>query len=291
MEWSDVRVLLAALRSRNLSQAARQLGVDRSTASRRLLALEKSLGARLFVRTRDGLEPTAAALRLHGPAERMEAGAGELVQANLGAPGEGLGGVVRVATTEALAARLVSQGLLEVQDRYPELVVELLAGNKPLALPREADIAVRVSRLSGANLRVRCLARFEIGLFAARSYLRGRERPGRNALRGHDVLLPWGELASLPESRWLAGQPGVRVVLRANSMATLVAAAVAGRGLVPISTGWGSAEGLEHLFTLRHLPRRPVWLATHLAAEDRGAVRVVAKKIEELLRLPQRPEA
>ena len=60
MEWDDVRLFLALLDVRNLHDAGRRLGVDRSTVSRRLAGLERELGTQLFARTRDGLRPTAA---------------------------------------------------------------------------------------------------------------------------------------------------------------------------------------------------------------------------------------
>src|ERR1700744_6272891 len=106
MEWDDVRMLLALLRARTLHEAGDKLGVDRSTISRRLSALEKSLGAPLFTRTREGLRPTAAVERLRPHAERMEPEARALAHAAVAA--DHVTGVVRVATTEALATYLVA---------------------------------------------------------------------------------------------------------------------------------------------------------------------------------------
>src|SRR5207245_1224306 len=71
-DWDDVRVFLALWRARSLGQAASRLGVDISTASRRLAALEAQLGARLFERTRQGLAPTHAAEVIQPAAELME---------------------------------------------------------------------------------------------------------------------------------------------------------------------------------------------------------------------------
>ncbi|MCC6875776.1 MAG: LysR family transcriptional regulator, partial [Sandaracinaceae bacterium] len=53
--WDDARVLLALLRQRTLLAAGKSLGVNASTISRRLDALEEALGARLFDRTPEGL--------------------------------------------------------------------------------------------------------------------------------------------------------------------------------------------------------------------------------------------
>ncbi len=108
----------------------------------------------------------------------------------------------------------------------PQLSIELSSSNQPVDLLRgEADLAVRVSPLRHASLRVRCVARLKIGLFAAPADVARRGRPTTPAaLRGHDVLLPGGKLGGLPEARWLAAQPSVRVVFRSNSVPALLSA-------------------------------------------------------------------
>src|SRR5450432_1436358 len=82
VEWDDVRMLLALLRANNLHDAGARLGLDPSTVSRRLAALEHRLDQRLFARTRDGLRPTAAAERMRPYAETMEADAAACVRAS-----------------------------------------------------------------------------------------------------------------------------------------------------------------------------------------------------------------
>lgn len=281
-DWNDVRVLLGLMRASNLQEAASQLGVDRSTISRRIAALEKRLSTRLFSRTREGLRPTAAAQRLLPHAEKMEA---EL-QALSGAasdPDARPGGVVRVAATEAMATNLVTRGLLAVCDAYPELSLELLAGNRPVDVAKgEADIAIRLSPLKQASLKVRCVSRTKSGVYASPLYLRSRGQPrSGDDVEGHDVVLPSGELSGLPEGRWLGSRKGVRVAFRSNSMPALVRAASEGRGLVALGVSWGDTEPtLQRLFVLEHLAARPIWLVT--AGDVRPAVRVVAERIAQL---------
>ena len=62
--WDDLRVFLAILREGTFAAAGRRIGVNATTAARRLASLEASVGAQLFSRTRDGLVPTAAAERM-----------------------------------------------------------------------------------------------------------------------------------------------------------------------------------------------------------------------------------
>jgi DNA-binding transcriptional LysR family regulator len=283
LQWDDVRVLLALLRGKNLADGGARLGIDRTTVSRRLGALEKTLGVKLFARTREGLRPTAAAERLRAHAEAMETEATAL--AHVAAAGEQKAtGVVRVATTEAMSVWLVMQGLLAVRDQHPDLMIELLGGNRPVDLTRgEADVALRVSKVTEASLKVRCVARMAIGLFASPTYLRARGLPRTAAaLRGHDVLLPAAELANLPEAKWLAvrARDGARVVFRSSSMPALASAAAAGAGITALTLPWGDGDpGLERVMVIDDLPKRPIWLVTSAEATTRAAVRVVCDRI------------
>src|SRR5437763_8783070 len=177
VDWNDVRVLLALMRASSLQEAAGELGVDRSTISRHIATLEKRLSARLFSRTREGLRPTAAAQRLLPHAEKMEA---ELLALSGAAaePDARPGGLVRVAATEAMGTMLVARGLLSVCDEHPGLTLEILAGNRPVDIARrEADVAVRLSPLKQAELKVRCVARTRCGVYASPQYLRSRGQP------------------------------------------------------------------------------------------------------------------
>jgi DNA-binding transcriptional LysR family regulator len=285
MDWADLHTLLVLLRARTLQQAASALGVDRTTVGRRVDALEERLGAKLFVRTREGVRPTATAERLRPYAERMEVEAASLAQvARAGATVAT--GSVRVATTEALSTLLVTEGLLTLREQHPELVIELLGGNRPVDLTRgEADIALRLVPVKEAALRVRCVARLGFGLFAAPHYLHARGVPRSPAgLSGHDVLLPGGELAATPEAKWLAARPGVRVVFRSSSFPTLVEAAATGLGIVPLTLAWGDRDRrLTRLMPIDAVAKRGVWLVTKPEGALRAEVRVVGDRIAAIL--------
>lgn len=176
--------------------------------------------------------------------------------------------------------------MLSLRERHRGLVLELLGGNRPVDLTRgEADLALRVAPVREANVQVRRLASFPISLFASEAYVRARGAPADgDGLAGHDAVLPAGELAALPEARWLAARPGVRVGLRSNSMSALLAAALAGAGVCALSDAWGArVPGLVRLFALDACGARPLWLAIGPEAATRAAVRLVAAHVEEVV--------
>lgn len=61
-EWIDT--FLDLMDSRSFNRTAERLGITQSTVSARVKALEEAVGARLFLRSRAGTEPTTEALRL-----------------------------------------------------------------------------------------------------------------------------------------------------------------------------------------------------------------------------------
>ncbi len=285
LPWDDLRVLIALLRTRSLVGAAESLGLDRSTISRRVVSIERQIGAPLFLRTREGLRPAAAAERLRPHLERVEA---EILafQVALGSSDDGASGLVRVATSEAFATFLVQKGLLDLRRDHPGIVLELLGGNRPLdLLSGEADVALRFVPPKEAALKVRCVARMAFGLYGAPTYLRARGLP-RSAvdLAGHDVLVLSAELAMLPEGPWLEHQPGVHVAMRANSFPTLIAAAVEGHGLIVLPRPWGALEqGLDLLFPVPEIPERALWLVVQPEMARRPEVRIVVERLANIV--------
>ncbi len=71
--WDDLRILLASVRAGSVAVAARQLGFDRTTVSRRLAAFEEQTGSKLFDRLRGGILLTDEGSALVRGAEKAEA--------------------------------------------------------------------------------------------------------------------------------------------------------------------------------------------------------------------------
>jgi DNA-binding transcriptional LysR family regulator len=285
MDWDDVRVFAAVARARSLATGARDARIDRSTAGRRITSLERAVGARLFLRTRDGLRLSAAGERLLEHADRMSEAA-RAFESSATETGAAVSGTVRLATTEMLGALLLRAGLLQLRARHPNLDLELLAGNRVVDLARgEAELALRIAPVKEQSLRVRRVASLSFGMVASESYLTRRGRPRNDdELEGHDVVMYGGELAPLPESRWLASRRGVQVVLRTNSMTALLAAVAEGAGLTAISGRFAEQQlGLVRLWDVTALPQRRLWLAMHPDAAARPAVRVVADQVTAIL--------
>ncbi|HSN26734.1 MAG TPA: LysR family transcriptional regulator, partial [Kofleriaceae bacterium] len=124
MDWDDLKYLLAVADAGALAPAAKSMGVDPSTVSRRISALEKALGAELVARTPEGMTLTAAGHAAVAVARRID---GELsaLAAELAGSLEVPSGVARVSTTEAFATN-VMRAVAPLHAKFPRLQIEVV---------------------------------------------------------------------------------------------------------------------------------------------------------------------
>lgn len=230
LAWGDLRVLLAVLRDGSFTAAAKSLGIEQSTVSRRVAALEASLGVALFERTRRAPMPTEAALGLRDAASRVEAELTRLWDEAQGMRSSSVSGRVRVATTDEVAAHVIVPRVLPgLRAKYPELCVDLVTGYTAADLVgREADVAVRFFQTARGDLVGRRVARLPTVVLGAR-------RKAKSLRRTPLEALPWisVELSGLstPESRWLAARVPRPPVMVCSSYQVQLAAIRAGLGV------------------------------------------------------------
>src|SRR5262245_7064540 len=123
MEWSDVRVFLAVAEAGSLSAAARRLKLSQPTAGRRIQALERQLGFRLFDRGKDGLALTASGSELLPAATEM-ARAAEAMERQRPVLEGSLSGVVRIAAGGWMS-RFLGRRADELTEGLPGLRIEI----------------------------------------------------------------------------------------------------------------------------------------------------------------------
>ncbi|MDX5151215.1 MAG: LysR family transcriptional regulator [Acidiferrobacterales bacterium] len=171
MNWDDLRIFLAVARIGSLSGAARNLGVQHSTVSRRLQHLETSLGVRLLDKKRTGYELTAAGEDLREAALRMEREVLN-VDGTLQGLDANLRGTLRVTTVGNIASSFLMPMLSRFSNAYPEITVELSVSNADVSLPeREADIAIRVTSTPAETLIGKKIGTIASAVYGSHDYL------------------------------------------------------------------------------------------------------------------------
>ncbi len=255
MKWDDVRVFLALSREGNLAAAGKRLGLDASTASRRLASLEETLGTRLFDRTPEGLSPTRAAELLLPAAEETEAGMLRFSTAVDGLERR-VEGVVRLATFPGLADNFLPRIFARLIERHPGLRLEVDVGAALADLTRrEADLALRSIRPHSGDL---VMTRLLTSRWLLMSSPERVKAIGRLRRWDDEPWLDWGaDLGHIPAARWLREHvPAARVVLRTSGAGALLSA---------IEHGLGVGLMTEHFMAVRRVV--PVKLAKPLAEE------------------------
>lgn len=170
--WDDVRVFLGVLRAGTFSKAARQLGMEQSTVSRRIQNLETVLGHNLFERGARLPLPTDAASQLRAAAEAVEAEFCRFSDTATRLHGAGSTGQVTVALTEELAVHVVvPQVLPRLRESHPGVSLKLLTSYDAADLAgREADVALRFFQTSRGDLIGKRIATLQLAVLASRSY-------------------------------------------------------------------------------------------------------------------------
>lgn len=138
----DFALIARVAELRNLSAVARERDVPPSQVSRALARIEKLCGARLVHRSTHGLSLTeeGESVAAHGAQLLTVA---EHLQAELAERQGGASGLVRVATSPAMATFLLPC-LGPLMAQHPRLRIEIAADDRLIDMAREGiDIAIR----------------------------------------------------------------------------------------------------------------------------------------------------
>ena len=145
LSWDEFRLVKAIADSRSLTGAAELLGLNHSTVFRRLAALEKSIGARLFERSRSGYRTTAAGNEMVALATTMASSIVDFERRVAGRDAKPVG-ELRVTTAEAIGQHFMPAIMAQFQTHNPGVVIELILSNSALNLSRrDADVAIRLT--------------------------------------------------------------------------------------------------------------------------------------------------
>ena len=233
MDWDNLRFFLELSRAGRLTTAARRLGVDHTTVSRRVQALEKSLGVALFIRDTTGYTLTEAGRSLLPQVEQME-GASVRIEQALPNPGESLSGQVRIGATEGYGTLILGSQLSELSQRHPHLHLDLLALPRAVRLSRhEADIVVTLERPERGPFIITKLTDYVLRLYVGKDYLE-KHGPVRNRddLSTHRFVSYVDDLVFSKELLFLNEIAGSGAVgLRSTSLLAQQEAIAAGAGL------------------------------------------------------------
>jgi DNA-binding transcriptional LysR family regulator len=234
---TGMQVFVRAVAAGSLSAAARELGMSPAVATKHLDALVAHLGVKLLHRTTRRLSLTEAGSEYLDACHRILP---EIEEADAAAASQRVEvrGLLRISMPLSFGTRYIAPLIPSFSLRHPALRIELGLNDSVVDLLDGGwDMAIRIGRLHDSPLRARKLGDCSELVCAAPSYLDRRGVPRRVAeLSQHNCL--GYTLSSWAGGReWAFGKNGelripINGDLTANSGEALLAAAVAGQGLI-----------------------------------------------------------
>jgi DNA-binding transcriptional LysR family regulator len=231
----DLLVLLAVGRSGRFVTAADELGINHTTISRRIAALEQSIGGRLLARAAGGWELTELGREALSAAEAVESA----VRSLAGPVGSRtLEGVVRMSATDGFSAYLAAPAAADVQRRHPKIAVEIVTATRRASQQRSGlDIEVVVGEPQVHRAEAIELGDYRLGLYGSRDYLAAHRTPTTTVeLADHPLVYFIDSMLQVDDldlARTFA--PGMRESVTSTNVFVHVEAtrASAGLGLLP----------------------------------------------------------
>jgi DNA-binding transcriptional LysR family regulator len=288
MDLNDILVFTKVVETRSFTGAAEQLGLPKSTVSRRLAQLEERLGVRLVQRTTRKLALTDIGQAYYERCAQIVAdvGAAEQLVTDMQATPRGR---VRLTAPIDISTRYLGAICAGFTGAYPDVTVDLEATDRVVDLIEEGfDLAVRFGALPESTLIARRLCKIGSLLVATPAYLARRGTPATvEELEEHDRVLftpsprvqSW--VLSQGEATYEFGRPARfasnnigavhEAVLAGAGISVLtefiVAADVSAGRLVPVLPDWHSRSVDAHAVypARQNLPPRLSLFLDHLA--------------------------
>lgn len=283
--WEDLRVFMQVVRSGTFRAAALATGLSAATLSRRVDALEDSLGDKLLERFQTGCVPTAAGERVASWAAQMEELSLEIDRIRDQRDTGETSGTVRINTDEWMSYFLTTR-FAPFRALYPHLEVEIVTSHRPYSLTRrEADIAIRPFRPDQENLVARRVGTLSYGLYCNRAYRIRHAAPIEAGDWDKLDYIGFDEPRSEFETdRWLRRLSGGKPPwMRCSYGIGIFDGVIHGAGLgVLASFLAGESEALETV--IPHIAEldQEVWLSMHQGLRSSARVRAVTEFIAGL---------
>ena len=280
---NDLLVLLTVSRSAKFATAAHTLGVNHTTISRRIAALEKALGGRVLSRSAEGWELTdlgAEAVRVAEQVESAVRGLGDSGQAP-----DSVTGVVRMTATDGFSAYVASPAVAKLRRTHPGLSVEIVTVTRRALQQRSGlDIEVVVGEPQVHRAEAFRLAEYELGMYASRDYLAANGSPATiDELIEHQLVYfvdSMLQVDDLDAPRRLV--PGMKDGLTSTNVFVHVEATRAGAGIGFLPCFMADLHpDLVRLFPAELSERLPYWLVLRPDSLRRPAVAAVVQALRE----------
>ncbi|MFG2222579.1 LysR family transcriptional regulator [Streptomyces sp. NPDC048644] len=273
----DLRSLLAVARTGRLVAAADALGVDHTTVSRRIAALEKALGLRLMERGTEGWALTDAGKTVSESARAIEDALARVADAVSGQGTPSLRGTVRMSAPDGFGTVIVTPALARVRRLHPGLHIELITATRQLTLYQSGvDLALAIGTPTGSRLVTEHLTDYTLGLYASDAYLTRHGAPRSTAdLPEHALIFYVESMLQVGDLDIEHHLPGASPAFSSTNVFAQLEATSLGAGIGVLPAFLAHRAQLRRLLPEEVDIRLPITLAVRREAVTHAAVRAV----------------
>ena len=234
-DFNQLMTFIKVAEAGSMTKAATLLRQPKSRVSRRIHALEKSLGVSLLVRTTRSQQLTQAGRDLFGRCQPLILALEEATE-SLQTHKEEVTGTLHITAPEDLGRIVLPPLLADFCRLHPKLNVQLHYTGQYLDLIKEGiDVALRIGNLKDTSLKARKLTDVYEVLVASPDYLEKNSNPTSIESLAQHACLSFAPISQ--RSQWeLTNSKEVRKVkiqsqVTANTPDTLRELAILGRGI------------------------------------------------------------
>ena len=272
LDWDGVHYFLEVVRAGSVSGAAQCLGVNQTTVSRRITALEVHLGKSLFVRAGKRWLITSVGEHLIAAAESMAEDA-NTIERHVMADSQELSGLLRVTVADVCTQHLAMPALKAFTQQYPDVDLEIIATRDELNLAaREADVALRTTDEPPSNLVGKRIGRLAYAVYGTREIL---ERVQNDPTGGDVPCITWiGDGSTRPP--WIEKSfPDTHRVYRTSELNLMLQMVNQSMGMAQMPCVFCEPDPLLHRIPARYIERGwGLWVLSHVDLRTTARVRI-----------------
>lgn len=272
MDWDNLRHFREVVRSGSVTRAAQRLGVNQTTVSRRITALEQHLGANLFQRSGHSWLITAVGEQLVASTEAMFEEVNN-IERHAMADSQELSGKLRVTVADVCTQHLAIPAIEKFTQQYPDVELEIIATRDELNLAaREADIALRTTDEPTPNLVGKRIGQLGYAIYGTPEIL---DRVQHNFDAGDVPCITWvGD--GTTRAPWIEKSfPNTRQVYRTSELGLMLQMVKQGMGMAQMPCVFCDSDSQLHRIPAHYVePGWGLWVLSHIDLRTTARVRI-----------------
>jgi DNA-binding transcriptional LysR family regulator len=272
--FSDILIFSEVARAGSVTEAARRLGIPKSTLSRRLIKFEDRLGGKLMMKSTRRIVLTEVGQEYLARCEQIARDL-EKATALFEPVTREVKGTLRVTMPTDLGASFLSEFFAAFSRRYAALNLELNMSDVRIDILGERfDVALRAGALKHSSLVGRKIASVQFALYASPTYLASAGRPvSPSDIAAHRCILLEAHARPAQRLELTNGRKSAHATMsgpiKSSTLGLAHALAVAGAGIAELPVQMCARETAEGTL-VRVLPQwsPPKW-DLHYLVPDR----------------------